>query len=119
MQECRELVDSQVSSLRADLRSLVAVSASASLPLKFPRLRRLAFSRADAADASNLLTQLARNNSQLLAKLELLDLAKCSGLEAEALQQLLQACKSLTSLTLPAVAANVTSMRQTFMEVIR
>eukprot|EP00775_Hariotina_reticulata_P008662 gene8662-8843_t len=116
--ECRELVDSQVSSLRVNLKDLVAVSTSASLPLQFPRLRRLAFDRADAADASSLLSQLARNNAQLLSKLELLDLANCPGLEAEALQQLLQACKSLRSLTLPAVAGNVTSTRQDFMEVL-
>lgn len=109
-------MDSQVTGLRANLRALSTTASS--LPLHLPRLRRLAFDRADG-DVSALLGQLTQSRPQLLAKLQQLDLANCQGLEAGVLQHLLAACGELRSLTLPALAGSVTSTRHEFMEVLR
>jgi len=76
-QECRQLVDSQVHSLRANLKSLSTHDDSLALPLRFPRLESLSFDRAAASESSRLLHQLATHQPQLLATLRELDLSSC------------------------------------------
>lgn len=118
-QECRQLVDSQVHSLRADLKSLSCHGES--LPLHFPRLEHLAFdtwSSSSASESSDLLLQLCTQQPQLLGHLQELDLSTCQGLEADALSALLQAASSLHSLTLPTLSAAVKSSKQDFMHAI-
>lgn len=87
--ECRQLVDSQVHSLRANLKSLSSHShdsngadaakaaPSSVLPLRFPQLQRLSFDRSAASESSGLLLQLAEQQPQLLAHLQELDLSSC------------------------------------------
>jgi hypothetical protein len=77
-QDCRQLVDSTVHSLRADLKSLSCHGES--LPLRFPRLEHLAFdtwSSSSASESSDLLLQLATQQPQLLGHLQELDLSTC------------------------------------------
>lgn len=76
-QECRQLVDSQVHKLRANLKSLSTHNDSLSLPLRFPRLESLSFDRAGASESSRLLQCLATQQPQLLAHLQELDLSLC------------------------------------------
>lgn len=76
-QECRQLVDSQVHSLRANLKSLSTHDDSLALPLRFPRLESLSFDRAAASESSRLLHKLATHQPQLLATLRELDLSTC------------------------------------------
>lgn len=115
--ECRALVDAQVHTLKANLSSLCT---SGHLPLKFPRLQRLAFDRVSSdSSASSLLSQLAQEQPHLLGKLQSLDLSNCQGVEADALAQLLKACTRLSCLTMPPLAGSVTSARRDFMEVLR
>jgi hypothetical protein len=114
--ECRQLVDSSVHGLTANLSAL---SSPYQLPLRFPRLQRLAFDRvSSSSSASQLLTVLVQQRPQLLMSLQELDLSNCQGLEAEALAQLLRGCSGLRSLALPPLASSVQSNRLEFVEAI-
>jgi hypothetical protein len=75
--KCRQLVDSQVHSLRANLKSLSTRDATLALQLHFPCLQRLSFDRAAPSESSHLLEQLASNQPQLLSHLQELDLSCC------------------------------------------
>lgn len=55
---------------------------------------------------------------QLLQTLRSLDLSNCSGLEADALLQILKSCNHLCKLTLPHRARGVQSTGQEFLEVL-
>lgn len=70
-------MDSQVHSLRANLKSLSCHDES--LPLRFPRLEHLSFDTwsSSASEHSDLLLQLATHQPQLLAHLQDLDLSTC------------------------------------------
>lgn len=70
-------MDSQVHSLRANLKSLSTRDATLALPLRFPRLQRLSFDRAAASESSQLLAQVASNQPHLLSDLQELDLSCC------------------------------------------
>jgi hypothetical protein len=114
--DCRQLVDSSVHGLKANLSAL---NSSEQLPLRFPRLQRLSFERpSSTSSASQLLTQLVQQQPQLLMQLRELDLSNCHGLEADALVQLLRGCSGLQSLALPPLASSVQSNRQEFVEAI-
>lgn len=114
--DCRQLVDSRVHGLKANLSAL---SSSEQLTSRFPRLRRLSFERmSSSSSASQLLTQLVQQQPKLLVRLQELDLSSCYGLEADVLVQLLRGCSGLRSLALPPLASSVQSNRHDFVEAI-
>lgn len=114
--DCRQLVDSRVHGLKANLSAL---SSSEQLTSRFPRLRRLSFERlSSSSSASQLLTQLVQQQPKLLVRLQELDLSSCHGLEADVLVQLLRGCSGLRSLALPPLASSVQSNRHDFVEAI-
>lgn len=117
--ECRELVDSQISSLRVNLKALCSRADLPGLPMSFPRLQKLSFERQDSGIRVNaLLEKLANDHAPLLSKLRTLDLSNCEGIEADTLGVLLAACPRLTDLRLPNVSGNVSSTSGDFARVL-